>query len=90
MSTLIGSIGSYAWIAIVGLVVALIVVVICMFVSYYNKFVKGRNSVDESFSTMDVYLKKRYDLIPNLVSTVKGYGCKFSKSRGQNKEREYS
>lgn len=39
----------------------------------YNKFVKLRNDVDESYSTMDVYYKKRYDLIPNLVNTVKGY-----------------
>ena len=35
--------------------------------------VKGRITVDEAFSTMDVYLKKRFDLIPNLVETVKGY-----------------
>ena len=32
-----------------------------------------RNNVEEAFSTMDVYLKKRYDLIPNYVETVKGY-----------------
>ena len=39
----------------------------------YNGMVKGRNLVREAFSTMDVYLKKRWDLIPNLVETVKGY-----------------
>ena len=39
----------------------------------YNGFIKLRNSVKEAFSTMDVYLKKRWDLIPNLVETVKGY-----------------
>ena len=39
----------------------------------YNGFVKLRNMKDEAFATMDVYLKKRYDLIPNLVETVKGY-----------------
>lgn len=39
----------------------------------YNKLVKMRIQVDEAFSTMDVYLKKRYDLIPNIVATVKGY-----------------
>ncbi len=38
-----------------------------------NGFVKKKNDVEEAFSTMDVYLKKRYDLIPNLVETVKGY-----------------
>lgn len=39
----------------------------------YNKGVTLRNYVKEAFSTMDVYLKKRWDLIPNLVETVKGY-----------------
>ena len=39
----------------------------------YNNGVKLRNYVREAFSTMDVYLKKRWDLIPNLVETVKGY-----------------
>lgn len=42
-------------------------------IASYNGFVKLRNSIEEAFSTMDVYLKKRYDLIPNLVETVKGY-----------------
>lgn len=51
-----------------------IVVVIALYViSTYNALIRGRNSVKESFSTMDVYMKKRYDLIPNLVNTVKGY-----------------
>lgn len=55
--------------------IALIVlVVVCLYVlSTYNSFVQLRNKVDEAFSTMDVYLKKRFDLIPNLVATVKGY-----------------
>ncbi len=39
----------------------------------YNGFVRQRNKVEEAFATMDVYLKQRYDLIPNLVETVKGY-----------------
>lgn len=39
----------------------------------YNSFISLRNKVEEAYSTMDVYLKKRYDLIPNLVETVKGY-----------------
>ena len=42
-------------------------------ISTYNKFVKMKNDVEEAYSTMDVYMKKRYDLIPNLVETVKGY-----------------
>jgi LemA protein len=39
----------------------------------YNGFVRANNKVKEAFATMDVYLKKRWDLIPNIVETVKGY-----------------
>ena len=39
----------------------------------YNSFIKLRNQSDEAFSTMDIYLKKRYDMIPNLVEIVKQY-----------------
>ncbi len=39
----------------------------------YNFFIKLNNKVKEAFSTMDVYFKKRWDLIPNIVETVKGY-----------------
>ena len=41
----------------------------------YNGFVRLRNQADEAFSTMDVYLKRRYDAIPNLVEIVKGYAA---------------
>ncbi len=51
-----------------------IVVIIAIYVLVeYNSFIKLRNRVKEAFSTMDVYLKKRWDLIPNLVEVVKGY-----------------
>lgn len=50
-----------------------IVVLIIVFIAMYNSFVRLRNNCEEAFATMDVYLKKRYDLIPNLVETVKGY-----------------
>ncbi len=43
--------------------------------TFYNGAIKLRNGVEEAFSTMDVYMKKRYDLIPNLVETVKGYAA---------------
>lgn len=56
--------------AIVGGILAIIIIWI---IASYNGFVKLKNSIEEAFSTMDVYLKKRYDLIPNLVETVKGY-----------------
>jgi len=64
---------SYAWIAIIAVVIILVFLIIVMFISYYNKFVKARNNVEESFSAMDVYLVKRSSLIPNIVNTVKGY-----------------
>ena len=51
---------------VVGLVAVFVVVV-------YNALVRGRNRVDNSWGQVDVQLKRRYDLIPNLVATVKGY-----------------
>lgn len=56
------------------IVIAVIVLLLIVFiVSSYNKLIKLRVRCEEAFATMDVYLKKRYDLIPNLVETVKGY-----------------
>ena len=60
--------------AIVGIIIAVIVIILVIwFIAAYNGFIKLKNSVEEAFSTMDVYMKKRFDLIPNLVETVKGY-----------------
>jgi len=50
-----------------------IVLILLWGVGTYNSLVSGRVSVEEAFAGMDVFLKKRYDLIPNLVETVKGY-----------------
>lgn len=58
---------------ILWIVLAIVVVLVLWAVATYNKLVKGQNKVEEAFSTMDVYMKKRYDLIPNMVETVKGY-----------------
>lgn len=59
---------------IIGIIIGAIVVILLLFaISCYNKLVKQKLTVEEAFSTMDVYLKKRFDLIPNLVETVKGY-----------------
>ncbi len=48
-----------------------IVILAIWAVCSYNGFVKLKNTIEEAYSTMDVYLKKRFDLIPNLVNTVK-------------------
>lgn len=58
---------------ILGIILFIGLVTILWAVATYNSLITMRNNVDEGFSTMDVYLKKRYDLIPNLVETVKGY-----------------
>jgi len=52
---------------------ALIIVVGGWFVFTYNGLVQLRNAVKNAWSQIDVQLKRRYDLIPNLVETVKGY-----------------
>ncbi len=48
-------------------------VVIVLFIGIYNSLVRGRNRVEEAWSDIDVQLKRRYDLIPNVLETVKGY-----------------
>lgn len=59
---------------IILIVILLILAIgVVWFIAAYNGFIRLRNSVEEAFATMDVYMKKRYDLIPNLVETVKGY-----------------
>ncbi len=54
-------------------IIAIVVIILIALLVTYNSFVKLNNKVNEAFSTMDVYLKKRIDLIPNIVETVKGY-----------------
>jgi LemA protein len=58
-----------------GLVCLLLIVVIVWLIVTYNKLVRQRNQVDASWAQIDVQLKRRYDLIPNLVETVKGYAA---------------
>ena len=57
------------------IIITIIILLIVYIFVLYNSFISLDNKVKEAFSTMDVYLKKRWDLIPNLVETVKGYAC---------------
>lgn len=60
---------------IILLVIGILAVVAILLVIVYNRFVKNRNVVKDAWSNIDVALKRRYDLIPNLVETVKGYAA---------------
>ena len=57
------------------IVLVVIVVLILAAIGMYNSLIKLRNAVEEAFSTMDVYMKRHFDLIPNLVEVVKGYAA---------------
>ena len=59
----------------VGAVVLVLLIILIWWISCRNAFVRLRNTTDEAWATIDVHLKKRYDLIPNLVNTVKGYAA---------------
>ena len=67
--------GTGGWVAIiVGIILLILVIsIVCWWVSTRNDFVRLKNRVEEGMATIDVYLKKRFDMIPNLVETVKGY-----------------
>ncbi|WP_316817553.1 LemA family protein [Pedobacter nyackensis] len=55
------------------ILIALICLLIVGSIFYYNTLVNKKNRMKEAWSGIDVYLKKRYELIPNLIETVKGY-----------------
>ena len=72
----------------IGYILLGLVVVIALYaVGGYNSLVSLRNQVEEAFSTMDVYLTKRYDLIPNLVETVNNEEIYYSFLLGGNERR---
>jgi len=73
MNNLLISTGGIVAIVVVAVIVLIAVIIVCWGIGARNNFVKMRNSYEEAFSSIDVQLKKRYDLIPNLVETVKGY-----------------
>lgn len=57
----------------IGIALVIVVIIGIYFAVTYNRFVTLRNRVKEAWSDIEVQLKRRYDLIPNLVETVKGY-----------------
>jgi LemA protein len=60
---------------ILWIVLALIVVLVLALVATYNRLVRLRNRAENAWAQVDVQLRRRYDLIPNLVETVKGYAA---------------
>jgi LemA protein len=58
------------WIVIIG---AIVLVVVLILVALYNRLVRFRNRAENAWAQVDVQLRRRYDLIPNLVEAVKGY-----------------
>ena len=59
--------------AILWIIIALIALLVIIFIYYFNRFVVLGNRIDNSLSQIDVQLRKRADLVPNLINTVKGY-----------------
>ena len=57
------------------IIIAVVVLLILFFIVQYNGLVRLRNSIDNAWSQIDVQLKRRHDLIPNLIETVKGYAA---------------
>src|SRR5205085_6703598 len=69
------SMGTVVLAVLGGAVCLLAVLVIAWLLTGYNRLVRQRNQVDAAWAQIDVQLKRRYDLIPNLVETVRGYAA---------------
>ena len=64
-----------AVVTVIAVIFGIVIIVVLIAIGIYNSIVSLRNQVDNSWSQIDVQLRKRYDLIPNLVETVKGYAA---------------
>lgn len=73
----------YCGVIMLWILVGLFVFIVLVFIFIYNELVSLRARIDNAWSQIDVQLKKRYDLVPNLVETVKGY-AKHEKSIFEN------
>lgn len=60
---------------VVLIVIGIILLLAILLIQVFNRFARNRNTVKDGWSNIDVALKRRYDLIPNLVVTVKGYAA---------------
>jgi LemA protein len=68
-----GRAGPYTRRTMEWVIIGIVVLIVLVLIVIYNSLVRDRNRVDNAWSQMEVQLKRRYDLIPNLVETVKGY-----------------
>jgi len=60
-------------------IIIILILIVVMAIATYNGLIQAKNRTDEAWSDINVQLKRRYDLIPNLVNTVKGYAAHESK-----------
>lgn len=73
LNSLLFGFGGVIAIVVVAVLAIALIAIVSWYISTRNDFVRLKNKVEEAWATIDVYLKKRFDLIPNLVETVKGY-----------------
>jgi LemA protein len=60
---------------ILWIIIAIVAVIALWFIAAYNRFITFKNRTNEAWADIEVQLKRRYDLIPNLINTVKGYAA---------------
>ena len=58
---------------ILWILIIVLIIIVLWFILSYNSFIRLRNQIDNAWSQIDVQLKRRFDLIPNLINSVKGY-----------------